>query len=316
MSDAVQLESVQLPNLPHNLSIDDVLAAHAASKAPPPVPDAPAAVAPPAPPPEPEPPVAVAPPAPVEPPRAPSQDPEMVRLLASLQAKEQAYEARLREVEEERQRYEPLKRYAEIERMLHEQDALGAMKALGVDLKTVNEAVAAGRGVNPARAVEQRVTSKLEELQRNYETRIQALQEAQQRAQEKEAFAEISREIATRSPVLDSLTNGRATQLVYQAMTGHYQRTGEVLTYEQVIPQVEAQYTALLETALKSEAVRKRLKLDQSDAQKVTTTDPSPKTLSNALAATPAKPPTPTELPEDQEGRIEAIIAAHKAASV
>lgn len=303
-------ETVQVP-APGTMSIEDVIRVHteaqqatqepAAAPQTPVQPPVQAEVAPP-------------PPAPVaEPPRAPAVDPEVARLLTSLTEKERQLEERLRQVDEAAKKHAPLAKYAEVERMLYEQDPVGALKAMGVSLEEVNKAVAQGRGVNPLRSVETRMAQQIEQLKQAHEAQLQELQAERQQRLENEARIEISREVAARSPILASLPDGKAAQLVYSAMQGHYSRTGQVPTYDQVIPSVESQYRKFLEAALASETVRRELKLAApGNAEQVPAAEPpapAPKTLTNKVASVVTQRTTTPELPQDREERIKAIIA-------
>lgn len=292
---------------PEPQTVESVLAATeqaAEPPAPPPV-EAPNPL-----PPSPEPQAAPSPPA------QPVMDPEVQRLLANLQEKERLLDQRLQEAEQARQQLEPLRRYEEIDRLMHEQDAQAALERMGVDYRALSQAVLEGRGVNPNRALEQRMQAEIDKVRQEYDERLQFFQEREQQRLVAEARTEIRQELAARSPLLTSVGEDRAIDMVWNELKAHHQRTGRVPTYDEVIPKIEAQYRKFLETVVSSDVVRRELKLGAGsppgDGQTQQVTAPPTPTLSNRATAVVATRQPTQPLPEDREAAIDAILAQHR----
>ena len=262
------------------------------------------------------------PPAPAAaPPPAPAPEPSAQgRNLAILAERQRAIGAERERLQQERAAFaaeresleRDLNQFRAFRTKLERQDALGALKEVGVDLNALNRAALEGRGTNPTSQLEEQMTQRLTETERRLQERLDALQRAEHQRLERAFFDEARGEAARVSPLVASMgdTGLQAIYARYQAHAHAHQ--GEQLpSYEDVIREVEREALDFIRPLLETETVRGLIPRQPQDA--------SP-TLSNRQAAAA---PTRTQEPEppsyfdpydDNESVIDALVRKHHAA--
>lgn len=255
------------------------------------------------------------PPAPPEQPEtvaAPVQDDRVSEGLKALMDRERELQAERRKLEEERAALEPLRQFQELKRRLEEEDAEGALEALGIKLDDVNRAVVEGRGVRPNGRLQRELQSKLEQIQAETQARMDRLEQLEIQRLQQETQAEVRAAIVPDRYPLAAAVGDFGIQAVLAKSQEHFKRDGKVPSYDQVIGDVEAELSKFVDQIMKSEAVRARY-LSQGNPSEVKRT-PSP-TLGNSIAAAVSKrkPVASNEIDlsklEDREDAIEALLA-------
>lgn len=243
-------------------------------------------------------------PAPEPAPKQPSE----VEQLHALMAEERRLQEERRKLDDERAKLEPLRKYETIEQRLKDEDAEGALEAMGVKLDELNRAVVEGRGTTQATKVAKELQARVQEMERSLQARLAAVEQAEIQRMQYEARNEIVNHIVEDKFPLTASVGDFGVQTILAKAQEHFKRDGQVPQYDQVIGEVEKELGSFVDQIMKSEAVRQRYLSQQSTSEKRL---PSP-TLTNGAASTvskrkPRQPETP--LPEDREEAIEAILA-------
>lgn len=260
---------------------------------------------------------APAPTPPIVPPVAPApvtqpQDDRVSEGLKALMDRERELQAARRQLEEERAKLEPLRRYEELDRRLKEEDAEGALEALGVKLDDINRAVVEGRGAQPNGKLQREIQAKLEAIQAATQERMDRLEKLEIQRLQQETQAEVRQAIVPDRYPLAAAVGDFGIQAVLAKSQEHFKRDGKVPSYDQVIGDVEAELSKFVDQIMKSDAVRARYAVQGTQSEVKRT--PSP-TLSNSTAAAVSKrkPAASNEIDlsklEDREDAIEALLA-------
>lgn len=301
MSESVAIEDSNLPTL------DDVYAALDAEPS-----DAPAAPADDPPPDSPEevekgeaddPPAEAADPEPApddpatpEDPAPPTPDPDMVARLEQIAAQERQLSQRRRELDEYRARMEAQtqefqaqqKRLQEAEtwlQQLEQGDPLAALEARGYKFDDLAAGVASGRGLNPNRALEQRLAAQEAQLKAFQEQQRAAAQAQEAARRQAAARTEVASELAS-DPVLAAMGD-EGVELVLQLAQEHVRTSGQAPSYDTLRTEARDRVFALIKRFEGVEAVKAIFAPDTAS-----TTVPkqaATKTVSNATAAEPAR---------------------------
>lgn len=257
---------------------------------------------------------------PAEPPAAPEPppqpDPVLDQRLQVLAERQRSLHEQQQALAQERASFqEKLERFERIERKLMREDALGALKDLGVDPDKLTRAIIDGTGVNPTSELEEALERKLTDTEKRIHEKLQALEAADMRRADQAFVAEATSEISRLSPVVAALgQNG--VEAVRQAFRNHaaaQQHNGEPVSlpsYEVVVRQVEQEALAFIRPLLEVESIRNLLPQSESAPQA------APPTLSNQHAGSAPQAPQ-THEPEyfdpydDRDSRIDRILRNH-----
>lgn len=262
--------------------------------------------------PQPEPEAVV--PTPVETPAPvlPPSDPQVSRGLAAIAERERELQNERQTLAAQKAELEGLAKYRTFHQKLEEDDALGALDALGVKFEDLSKAVLAGTGTRPFRKVEDRLAKEIEEVRTQVSTELEQIRALQQERLQLEFEAEAKREIASRSELVN-LMGPSGVDALRGSFERHHKESGKVPTYQEVITEVEKDLVEFLTPFFTNETIRKRF-LPAQQATEVTPSKVTPKkTLSNQDGATLSKIVPETEnLIGDRRQRIDQIVAKSK----
>lgn len=234
-------------------------------------------------------------------PAAPEPDRSLQLLIEQqrqVQQSREAFQQERRAYEQEKaELQERLSRFEAFQTKLTRDDALGALKDIGIEFDALSRAVLQNRGVNPTSQLEAQMTERVSETERRLQQKLDQLEAAEARRQEEEFVLEASQAIRELSPLVAGMGH-TGVQAVWDRFKQASQRvhSGEAIalpTYEEVVREVEREAESFLRPLLETETVRGWLKPAPQPPREA-----SP-TLSNQQAATV---PTRTEEPEPEHG--------------